>query len=146
MGEYFDVKYFVDTDFKKLYDGFINILQFHEQMRMDKENKETIHQTYYIDSTINIDLKKIGITLDNEKIEKDKTSNKKNSSLNKKSIEKNDNNDNKEIEKIYLTRHNTYILSADTFEELMVKVKDMENKKIIVREDAIENNNDNCNY
>ena len=54
---------------------------------------------------------------------------------------------NKETGKdIFLSKHNTYILSADTIDELMKKVKDMEFKNIIVSEDAIENNNDTCNY
>ena len=46
MGEYFDVKYFVDTDFKKLNDGFKNILQLHEKM---KTYKKPIYQVNYID-------------------------------------------------------------------------------------------------
>ena len=147
MGEYFDIKYFVDTDFKQLYNGFANILQSRKQMEKDKENKVTIYKEYYINPTVNIDLKKTDITLDNKK-EKDgdKTSNKKNSYLSQQIIEKDNHTDNKENEEIYLTRHNTYILTADTMEELMVKIKDMENKKIIIREDAIENNNATCNY
>ena len=133
MGEYFDVKYFVDTDFKKLFDGFRKVL---ESCGQKKINKELIYQENYIDSNMNIDLKNCLIIKNKKKTDKNS----------KKITDEKISIDNKKVEKIFLSLHNTYILSADTSEELIKKIEDMENKKIIVREDAIENNNDICNY
>ena len=62
--------------------------------------------------------------------------------------EEGNNLNNKKEEKIFLSKHNTYIISAETIEELYEKVNEMEKnrKNIIKSEDTIENNNDICDY
>ena len=129
MGDFLDIKYFIDKDFNNLIEGFKSVIQLIEE---NKKNEEmNIPENYKYLSTNSDLLKKVK---DDGK-----------SSINITKInEKGNILNNKKEEEILLSKHNTYIISAETIEELMEKVNEMKKKikNIIVREDAIENNND----
>ena len=144
MGEYLQVEYFVDKNFKKLIDVFKNILESKNQNKSKIE--ETHHQEEYESFAVNIDLQEMKGENIREK-HKNNISHKEVSSLNiKKLIEKELIKDKDKDKEIILSKHNTFILSADSMEELMEKIDKINSKKIITREDAIEDNNDICNY
>ena len=131
MGDFLDIKYFIDKDFNNLIKGLINLIQLNEKNKINEENN--IHDE---------EESRKELKIDNTLFEK-------NTSENCSKIKEDVNNlNNKKEEKIFLSRHNTYIISAETIEELYEKVIEMEKnrKNIIKSEDAIENNNDICDY
>ena len=145
MGEYIKVEYFVDRSFQNLIDGFKNIIELKNQ----NEEKEKIKKKDYESFSINTDSKNYNVQKEN--IKEDKKNNilcKEDSLLNIKELLKKEeiNINNSEDKGIILPKSNTLILSANSMEELMEKVKELDSKKFIVREDAIESNNDICNY
>ena len=131
MGDFLDIKYFIDKDFNNLIKGLINLIQLNEKNKINEENN--IHDE---------EESRKELKIDNTLFEK-------NTSENFLFFNEDVNNlNNKKEEKIFLSRHNTYIISAETIEELYEKVIEMEKnrKNIIKSEDAIENNNDICDY
>ena len=148
MEDFLDIKYFIDKDFNNLIKGFISLIQLNEK---NKKNEENNIQENYKDSSANSNILK-NIHDEEESRNELKIDNTlyENISLENCSNIKEDVNNlnNKKEEKIILSKHNTYIISAETIEELYEKVIEMEKnrKNIIKSEDAIENNNDICDY
>lgn len=148
MGDFLDIKYFIDKDFNNLIKGFGSVIQLNEE---NKINEEINIQENYKDSSTNSNLLK-NIHDEEESRNEFKIDNtlfENNFSENLSKIKEEGNNlNNKKEEKIFLSKHNTYIISAETIEELYEKVNEMEKnrKNIIKSEDAIENNNDICDY
>ena len=137
MGKYFKVIYYVDINFKPLIEGFKTIKDNLNQNMNENQNNININSNSLNHSPCNTNLVKIS----EQKENKDKKEHLK-SENNDNNLEKDDDN------VIYLSRHNTYIIKASTMDELMSKIEDMENKKIIKSQDAIEtkDKNDNTNY
>lgn len=133
MGDFLDIKYFIDKDFNNLIEGFKGVIQLTEK---NKKNEEINIQENYDNSSTNSDLLKNVQDDEESPTNRTKINEKENNSINKKEGE------------ILLSKHNTYVISAETIEELMEKVNELEKnrKNIIVSEDAIENNNDICDY
>ena len=144
LGDLFEVGYFVDKDFNKLKKGLINIMESNEykkRMEMPKLAQKINNETTNID--------KFQSKLSNEKYKENekKEITKEIKTTNKNEIkDDNKSNDDKDKEKIILSQYNTYILSADSLEELLEKVEEMDNKIFIVHKNPIENNTDTCNY
>ena len=147
MGDFLKVKYYIGKDFKDLTDGFKNLIK---KMQEGETNKFKFINTIKSSS---MDTNEITNNL-GEKEEKNKSSVKEKISNKEKSLlisQKNSNsqnsNDNELIEEeIILSRHNTYILSAETYEKLLEKIEQMEKKKIIQDKNPIEDNTDSCCY
>ena len=145
MGDFLKVKYYIGKDFKDLTDGFKNLIK---KMQEGETNKFKFIKTVKSSS---MDTNEI-TNIFGEKEEKNKSSAKEKISNKEKSLlisQKNSNsqnsNDNELIEEeIILSRHNTYILSAETYEKLLEKIEQME--KIIQDKNAIEDNTDSCCY
>ena len=116
-----------------------------------KENKKRMEMPELAqkinNETTNID--KFQSKLSNEKYKENEKKEipKEIKTINKNEIKyDNKSNDDKDKEKIILSQYNTYILSADSLEELLEKVEEMDNKIFIVHKNPIENNTDTCNY
>ena len=147
MGDCLKVKYYIDKDFKDLNDRFKNLIK---KIQEGETNKFKFINTIKSSS---MDTNEITNNL-GEKEEKNKSSVKEKISNKEKSLlisQKNSNsqnsNDNELIEEeIILSRHNTYILSAETYEKLLEKIEQMEKKKIIQDKNPIEDNTDSCCY
>ena len=129
MGKFLDVKYFIDKNFNGLIEEF-KIIFSSQQNKSNSDSKESIDN----DDIINVNTYK---EIKDEELQKDDQKDKT-----KEKIDEQIDDD----DVIYLSKHNTYILTAETIEELMKKVDDMKNKKIIKSEDAIEDNNSTTNY
>jgi len=145
MGIFMEVKYYISKDFNDLIEGFRK--KYIEQNKKDFDFKGS-KQLLNNENSINANTSK---GIDNEEQQKEtlvKINNNeikdKKGIMNNNSIDVNDQNDNTNV--IYLSRHNTYILKADTIEELMEKVDNMKKKKIIRSEEEVENNTINTNY
>ena len=129
MGEFLKVEYYVGKDFQSLINGFKNV---YKNNHLGEKNK-----LKFIDIKSSNDCHYSGLSEKDVKSEKEKTL------LKPKEME--NSTDNKD-EEIILSKYNTYILTAETYEELLEKIEKMKTKKIIVRDDAIEDNNDICCY
>ena len=135
MGEFLKVEYYVGKDFQSLINGFKKIYKnyhFGEKKKLkfiDIKSSNDYHYSYENEPK--------NLSGNDDKLEKEK------SLFNTKEME--NSIDNKD-EEIILSKHNTYILSAETYEKLLEKIEKMKTKKIIVRDDAIEDNNDICCY
>ena len=147
MGEFLDIKYFIGYDFKELINGIKNILQIIEQKKKDEDI--FLQESHQESSKVNVDLliKKLSIEKkENFKEKENKLTEDNSSKYIKRNSEEGDSKDITKSEEIKLSKHNTYIISANTLDDLIKKVDEMKNKKFIVSEDAIERNTNNCNY
>lgn len=139
IGDFLDVKYFIQKDFNELIEGFKNAINNYNQLKIEKNsNFININQI----SSINCDIKDKTKEKENNVKKEVIIPNKNNSLLNSEEINIINNNDNE----IILSRNNTYILTAETFDELMEKVEELKSKKIIVKDDAIKCINEMCWY
>ena len=139
MGDYLEVKFFIDKDFNELIEGFenakksyINKLKINDNLT-DIQNKEVESSNYDVKYKLNEEENNL-INVDYIPNNKDKLFNNKN------------NVDIENEDVIILSRHNTYTLTADTYEELFEKIEKLKNKKIIKRKDAINYINKMCWY
>ena len=144
MGIFLEAKYYVSKNFNDLIEGFRKIYIDQNKKDFDFEESKQLSNN---ENSINDNISK-GINNEEQqkevlaKVNSDEIKDKKEIMDN--ILDVNDQNDNKN--EIYLSRHNTYILKADTIEELMEKVENMKKKKIIRSEEAVENNTINTNY
>ena len=138
MGNYLDVKFFIDKDFNKLIEGFETKDSYNNKMK-NNDNLNDI-QNNEIESS-NYDVKYKLNEEENYLKNVDYISNKKDNLFDsKKNVDIENEND------IILSRYNTYTLTADTYEELFEKIEKLKDKKIIVRKDAINCINKMCWY
>ena len=143
MGDFLKVEYYVDKDFKSLIDGFRKIYKNYQLGEKRELNFLGIKS-----SLIECN-EKINNSGEKEKnlTEKEQVSNEENFLMNtQKNSDLQNSMDNESVEEIILSKYNTYILSAETYEKLLEKIEQMKNKKIIARKDAIESNTDTCCY
>ena len=136
MGNFLEIKYFIDKDFSKLVREFyIKAKSFNLSENdlnemfpdLNKKNKITNSEiNEFNDKTVNSS-KKENIEQDNnfyiEKIFQDENEN-----------------------EIFLSKHNTYIVTGETFEELMENAEKASKKTFIKAKHQIEQNNDICDY
>ena len=129
------VEYFVGTDFKELVNDFKKLLDEEKNKNGEIEKNDEINCDYmeYNDNAFH-----------NKKNIKKRENLQHNQNINKiETIEEREQDDNPEKDEntIILPKSNTIILSADSFEELMAKVEDLKNKKIIQCNSPIESEN-----
>ena len=142
MGKFLEVKYFTDKDFQKLITEFQNIYsKTNINMQINLKSFEKNNQNNKID---NSDIKKDFFENKEINIQQNEKSDKDNSILKKEGNSEN-NNDN-DTDKIVLSKHNTIIISADTWDDLDKKIEELKNKTIVKRKDAIVNKSEVCNY
>ena len=136
MDIFLEVKYFINIDFTELINDFKNInKEYHIFEGTDKNNKS---ENYSLN---NKDLKRKTSNTQNQ-IDVRKNNYEKNNSEIKKSM---DNGEDKN-DVIFLSRHNTFIVSDKSFDKLMEKVEALKNKTFIKNEKSIERNNQVSNY
>ena len=140
MGDYLEVKFFVDKDFNELIEGFENAkksynnkLESNDNLNDIKNNKEVEYNNYEVKYNLNEEEKNL-INVNYIPNNKDNLFDNKN----RVDIENED--------VIILSRHNTYTLTADTYDELFEKIEKLKSKKIIKRKDAINYINKMCWY
>ena len=133
MGNFLDIKYFIDKDFKILIKSFIKI----------REDIITNEIKYKLDdNSLKYSLKTDDNKYTNEKNNEDDKNNKKDiEQINNIKKDKGD-----EEEKIFLSRYNTVIIKGKTLEELSKKISDMKNKKFVQREIIVPKNDDKNFY
>ena len=139
MGNYLEVKFFVDKDFNKLIEGFENSKESYNNKLEKNYNLNNIKDNEIESSNYDVKYKL------NEEENYLKTvgcisNNKDNLFDTKKKFDIENENE------IILSRNNTYTLTADTYEELFEKIEKLKEKKIIVRKDAINCINKMCWY
>ena len=146
MGKFLKVEYYVDKNFDALLKGFREVYNNYNTKKKNLDNiKGESNNTNLIS---NYSPK----TEDETKKEDpcDNNINTKNQNTIEEKIQFNNNNISNSIqvdnETIYLSKYNTYVLTADSLEGLIKKVEEMKKKTIIKRKDSIENINQNCNY
>ena len=140
MSDFLDIKYFIDKDFNKLIEGFKN-----KKSLYNKNNNNYNFNIINAKSSINYDIK----TKSNE--EKNDLADKNNKSKNEISLsnQKNMNIENDENDKeneLFISQYNTITITADTFEELIEKVEEIQKKNLKLREDGISYINKMCWY
>ena len=142
MGKFLDVKYFIDKDFQKLITEFQNIyIKTNKNMQINLNSFEKNNQNNKID---NIDIKKDIFENKEFYIQQNEKPDKNNSILKKEG--NSDNDDDNDTDKIFLSKHNTIIISADTWDDLDKKIEELKSKTIVKRKDAIVNKSEVCNY
>ena len=135
MGEYLDIKFFIDKDFSQLLKKFDE-----KRIQYINENKDKdVDVQKYLEGYRKFNDVKTEINKkaefekakENEKQEKEKDTSTEN-------IEKQ--------ETVHFSRYNKVIITGETMEELEKKIQDMKNKKFIKADNAVPSNNDKTCY
>ena len=134
MGEYLEIKYFIQKDFSELLKGF-------------EDKKEEYKKNSFLNNNIQKDdiltnYKKF----DDDKLKKNEIKNENNIEINKDKKNEMNSFDNKNEDVIYLSRYNTVVIKADNLTELYKKIKSMKNKKFIRPKIIVPKNNKKTNY
>ena len=139
MDSYLEVIFFIDKDFNKIIEGFENAKKSYNNKLKSNDNLNNI-QNKKVQSS-NYDTKYKLNEEENNLINVDCISNNKENLMDNKI-----NIDNENENVIILSTHNTYTLTADTYEELFEKIENLKNKKIIKSKDSINYINKMCWY
>ena len=142
MGDFLKVEYYVGKDFKSLVDGFKTIFKNYrlaEKPKLDFFNIKSSSTNCNKKNDYSVEVEEKQKLTEKNQEENVLSDSHKDSGL-QNSL------DNESVEKIILSKHNTFIISAETYDKLLDKIEQIKNKKIIVRKDAIEKNDDTCCY
>lgn len=138
MSEFLDFKYFIGKDFNLLIEGFKNATKANNQNRSNYNlnlNSNKILNNCEIVEELNKE--------QNEPNDVDKQQNNKNSLSNSKGKSNIENDQDSEI---ILSEYNTYTITADSYEDLEIKIGQLKNKKIKYNDNAIKYSNKMCWY
>lgn len=132
LGDFLKVKYFVAKDFNELLEGFKKVKTIydgseHQNIKGDRKQKSSNYDT-------KVDLKENNLSNKNNQ---DNLENRPKEENLEPNIEIKPSIDSEEDNVIYLSKYNTYTLTAENYEDLNKKIEEMKKKKIIRRDDAI---------
>lgn len=152
IGKFFDIKYFVDIDFKKMVNEFQKLLDEdkNENVEIEKTQELSCEYTEFNDNSShnkkNIEIRENNNQNISEKNIEIRGNIQNRQDITKKTIESHNDNTQKDENTIVLPKSNAIFLSADTIEELLDKFENLKNKKFIQSDNSIERENNLACY